>query len=69
VKAYLVTTGTLFGLIALVHVWRVVAEWPRPMNDHWFALEMVVTIGLPGLLSCWAFHLLRALGRKRAEPQ
>ena len=62
-KGYLVTTGTLFGLMALVHVWRVVAEWPRALNDHWFTLEMAVTIILPALLSGWAFWLLRGLAR------
>jgi hypothetical protein len=25
-KAYLITTGTLFGLITMAHVWRVIGE-------------------------------------------
>jgi hypothetical protein len=28
VKAYLIITGSLFGLLALVHVSQTVAEWP-----------------------------------------
>jgi len=26
-KAYLVTTGILFALIAVLHIWRIIAEW------------------------------------------
>jgi len=66
-KAYLVTTGTLFGLMALLHICRVIAEWPRAFNDHWFALEMALTIILPGLLASWAFGLLRRPVRNRSE--
>ena len=38
-KAYLVTTGTLFALLALVHLWRIIAEWPRLATDPWFILR------------------------------
>jgi len=60
-KSYLVTTGTLFGLLALLHIWRAIAEWPRPAADHWFALQIAVTVLLPGLLSSWAWWLLRKI--------
>ena len=60
-KAYLVTTCTLFALLALVHVWRVIAEWPRPIVNPGFALEMFVVIVLPAALSWWAWRLLRTL--------
>jgi hypothetical protein len=32
-KAYLISTGGLFGLITLVHLWRIVDEWPRLATD------------------------------------
>jgi hypothetical protein len=57
-KAYLIVTGSLFGLLGLLHVWRAIAEWPRPINDHWFALLMLVTIILPTALSLWAWWLV-----------
>jgi hypothetical protein len=35
VKAYLITTGSLFGLIALAHVAQTVAEAGRLAADPW----------------------------------
>jgi hypothetical protein len=58
VKAYLITTGALFGLIAAAHFLRTFAEWSRFATDPWFYL-----VG-PGLglvaaaLSLWAWRLL-----------
>lgn len=66
-KAYLITTGSLFGLMGLLHVWRAVAEWPRPLNDYGFALLMVVTIVLPAALSLWAWCLVWKWGNKSVE--
>jgi len=34
-KGYLLTTGSIFGLLALAHVWRTVVEWPRLTSDPW----------------------------------
>jgi hypothetical protein len=58
-KAYLVTTGILFGLMAGVHVWRAIAEWPHPTVGLGFVLGMAALIALPGMLSWWAWWLLR----------
>ena len=55
-KAYLAVTGTLFGLIVVAHVWRVIAESRTLATDPWFILLTVVSAGL----SLWAFRLLRA---------
>ena len=60
-KAYLVTTGTLFGLLAVLHIWRAIAEWHHPAHAAGFILEMAIVIVLPGVLSCWAWRLLRKL--------
>ena len=72
-KAYLVTTGLLFGLLAVVHVWRVIAEWPHSTAQLGFVLEMTVVIVLPGVLSWWAWRLLRKLSavarRGNGQPQ
>ena len=32
-KSYLIITGSLFGLLAVAHVWRIIGEWPRLMHD------------------------------------
>ena len=58
-KAYLITTGALFALLALVHVWRTIAEWSR-IADPSFAIEGP-GIGMVALaISVWAWRLLRA---------
>jgi hypothetical protein len=39
VKAYLVTTGCLFGLLALAHLVMTVLEWSRLAADPWFVVQ------------------------------
>jgi ABC-type uncharacterized transport system permease subunit len=56
-KAYLILTGTLFGLMAVVHVWRAIAEWPSTPGAGFFGL-MAALILLPAVLSIWAWRLL-----------
>ena len=63
-KPYLVTTGTIFGLIALAHVARTIAERGRLLTDPGFYVEG------PGLglfaagLSLWAWYLLWRFTRR-----
>ena len=57
-KVYLITTGALFGLLALVHVWRLIAEWPQTNLAE--AAIGVVAAGL----CVWAWRL----GRHSARP-
>lgn len=54
-KAYLITTGTLFVLLAAAHVIRAVQE-PPLARDPWFLLTSVIAI----VLAAWAFRLIRA---------
>jgi dolichyl-phosphate-mannose--protein O-mannosyl transferase len=54
-KAYLITTGTVFGLLALAHLWRVVEESAQLARDPWFVVITVVAAAI----SFWAFSLLR----------
>lgn len=53
-KAYLITTGSLFGLLAAVHVWQTIAEWPPR------GASLVETgIGLVALGLCvWGWRLV-----------
>ena len=53
-KAYLITTGTIFGLIVLVHVWRAFEEGAGLAKEPSF---IVLTIAA-GALSFWAWRLL-----------
>src|SRR4029079_17081946 len=54
-KAYLVTTATLFGLIAVLHGWRVFEERSSLARDPWV---LIITL-VAALLCGWAVSLLR----------
>jgi hypothetical protein len=58
-KAYLLTTGMLFALLALAHLVRTVAEWPRLAVDPWFIVQGPVIGVVAGALCFWAWRLLR----------
>lgn len=58
-KAYVLTTGTLFGLLVVVHLWRAIEEGPGMAKDPWFIL-MTVT---GAVLSLWAWRVLRLMPR------
>jgi hypothetical protein len=59
-KAYLISTGGLFGLITLVHLWRIVDEWPRLATDPWYLLLTVAAAAL----CLWAWRLIRLSVRR-----
>ena len=54
-KAYVTTTGVVFGLITVAHVVRVIAEGPHLMTEPWYVLLTAATVGL----CIWAWRLLR----------
>lgn len=52
-KLFLITAGTVFGLVVVAHIARVVAE-PRMVREPWFlALTLVAAA-----LSAWAWRLV-----------
>lgn len=53
-RAYIITTGIVFALLVVMHVWRVVAESHALVSDPHFLILTVVS----GALSIWAFTLL-----------
>ena len=57
-KSYLITTGTLFGLLAVAHLLRTIAERGR-LVDAWFVVEGPGIGVVSGALCVWAFRLLR----------
>jgi hypothetical protein len=59
VKAYIITTGAIFGLITLAHLLRIIAEGPRLATDVWFVLLTVAAAAL----CLWAWRLLRLTTR------
>jgi hypothetical protein len=58
-KAYLMTTGVMFGLIVVAHIWRAIEEGPGLAKDPFF---IVITIAATALC-IWAFRLLRLMRR------
>ena len=58
-KAYLVTTGTVFGLITLAHIWRVLEEGSHLAKDPVFLVLTVVA----AVLCVWAWSLFRRSSR------
>lgn len=58
-KAYVMTTGAVFGLLALIHLWRFVEEGTHLMTDPWF----IATTLIAASLCAWAVRLLRFAAR------
>ena len=54
-RAYVMTTGVLFGLIAVAHVWRAFEEEAGLATDPFFVLLTVAAAAL----SVWAWRLIR----------
>ena len=62
-KSYLITTGTLFALVAVAHLFRTIAEWPRLTTDPGFILEGPGLGVLAAAIGFWAWRLLRVPAR------
>jgi hypothetical protein len=54
-KAYLVTTGAVFGLVTFAHLWRIIDEWPYLATEPWYVLLTAVAAAL----GVWAWRLIR----------
>jgi hypothetical protein len=63
-KAYLVTTGVLFSLIAVLHLMRSISERHLLATDPWFFLGTSALGVVAAGLSIWAWWLLRLHARK-----
>ena len=59
-KAYLASTGILFGLMTVVHIWRAIEEWPHPAQLG-VILGMAALVVVPASLTAWAWWCLRNL--------
>ena len=53
------TTGALFAIMALLHVWRAIAEWPKSGLNIPFVVEMTLLVLVPAILAWWAWRMLR----------
>jgi hypothetical protein len=57
-KAFLITTGTVFGLIVIAHLARVHAESQMASDPIFWAITV-----LAGALSAWAWRLVWKMRR------
>ena len=57
-KAYVMTTGAVFGLLTIAHLWRIIVE-RHLATDPIFILITVAAASL----SLWAWRVLRVSAR------
>jgi hypothetical protein len=53
-KTYVITTGAIFGLITLAHIWRGIAEGPQVAVEPLY----IVLTAVAAALCVWALWLL-----------
>jgi hypothetical protein len=53
-NAYVMSTGAVFGLFTLAHIWRVIAEEPHLAREPWYVLITAAAAAL----CLWAVRLL-----------
>jgi hypothetical protein len=58
-KAYLISTGTIFGLLAAMHIWRAIDERSQLASNPVQWVAMVALGMVAASLAVWAFRLLR----------
>lgn len=58
-RAYVITTGIVFGLIVVAHIARAVAEGPALLKNPFYVLSTLAAVAL--LL--WAWRVLRTIPR------
>jgi hypothetical protein len=56
-RAYFITTGTVFGLIVVAHIWRVIGEGPALAKDPFYILMTVAAM----TLTLWVWRVLRIM--------
>jgi hypothetical protein len=58
-KAYVLTTGSVFGLLVLVHVWRIIVEGSRLLREPFYILITAAA----AVLCLWAVRVYRLMPR------
>ena len=59
VRVYLLTTGIVFGLLTVAHLWRVVGESASLARDPWYVLITAIAAAF----CVWALLLYRRTAR------
>jgi hypothetical protein len=62
-KAYLIITGIIFGLMAAMHILKSISEWRLLTTDPGYFMGMAALGLVAAGLSVWAWRLLRLQSR------
>lgn len=62
-KAYVLATGVIFGLLTVAHVWRMIVETSRVATEPWYLLITLLALGL-GLWAAWLLSADRGQPRR-----
>ena len=54
-RAYIATTGALFGVVTIAHILRMMTERPHLAQEAWY----VALTAISAALCVWAFLLLK----------
>ena len=65
-KAYLITSGTIFTVVAAMHLFITFEHLRLAQPDRWFVLAPVIISVCATGLAAWAFRLLRTSGAAAA---
>jgi hypothetical protein len=60
-KAYLILTGAIFGLLGIAHLLRLFIEG-HPLSDPWFLGSNLALFVVGAGIAVWAARLLAGLG-------
>jgi membrane associated rhomboid family serine protease len=61
-RAYLITSGSIFTLVAAMHLFITFEHLRLAQPDRWFILAPVIICVGATSLAAWAFRLLRTAG-------
>ncbi|HKE93230.1 MAG TPA: hypothetical protein VKB34_02905 [Povalibacter sp.] len=53
-RAYVITTGIVFGLLIVAHIAHVVSDGPQALKDPFFMLSSLIAVGL----CAWSCRLI-----------
>jgi hypothetical protein len=62
-KAYLIVSGTVFGLFGIAHMIEVGQSWRELTTNLGFLLHSISILAISGILSVWAWRLQRTIAR------
>jgi branched-subunit amino acid transport protein len=68
-KSYLIVTGVIFGVIAVVHLLRLIYGWPAQIGEWTMPLWLSwVGVLIAGALCAWSIYLVRK-GKGATAPR